>query len=398
MNTSSVKPLVIIPARSGSKGIPGKNLMPIAGKSMLAWAVDAAAEVVGHQWVVVSSDGEEILGEARRLGVVTHKRSNQTSSDQASSESALLEALDDLRDRGLQSATLMFMQCTSPCITPEDLAGLIELYSEKNLDSAFTATPSHAFLWRYDTDGFAAAVNHDMSIRPRRQDRVPEFRENGAAYLMNTEGFRAHKHRFFGRCSFYAMPESRSHEVDTQIDAAIVSTVLRRDGQSLGDFAPRCKAIVFDFDGVLTDNAVFVEQTGTESVRCDRRDGYGFGLAKAAGVRTLILSKERNRVVAARAEKLDCEVIHGVDEKPIVLEGWLNNNGMDWSEIAYVGNDLNDLQCIINAGLGVAVSDAFPEVLDAADLVLTRPGGHGAARELIDRLLSEQQSRKKEIG
>lgn len=379
--------LAIIPARSGSKGIPGKNLMRVAGRSILEWTVNAAIEAVGEESVVVSSDGDAILAHARELGVRTHKRSDTASSDTASSEIAILEALLSMQAEGIQRDRLLFMQCTSPCILAEDLYALVNEYDAKQLDSAFTAVESHAFLWKQGADGTAMAVNHDQEFRPRRQEREPEFRENGAAYLVSSKGFAESKHRFFGKCGFSLMPAERSWEIDTYCDAVVVEALLAKRLFEPSLDTSWCRAIVFDFDGVLTDNAVYLTEDGVESVRCHRGDGFGFGLASKANLNTLILSKERNKVVSSRAAKLKCEVVQGVDDKPTVLSNWLTDNQLSWKDIVYVGNDLNDLECIRKARLGVAVADAVKEVKAEANLTLKNLGGHGAAREIIELVL-----------
>jgi len=150
---------------------------------------------------------------------------------------------------------------------------------------------------------------------------------------------------------------------------------------------PDVAAVIFDFDGVMTDNRVFVSQDGVESVSCNRSDGLGLARLKAAGVLVLVLSSEKNPVVAARCQKLGLPVMHGVDRKWPLLRDWLAKRGVSARQAVYVGNDLNDLECIANVGCGVAVADAYPQVISSADLVLSTAGGRGAARELADLIL-----------
>lgn len=155
--------------------------------------------------------------------------------------------------------------------------------------------------------------------------------------------------------------------------------------------------VVFDFDGVFTDNKVWVSEDGHESVRCDRGDGLAFDLARSwtrRGGRTVafvILSKEANKVVTARARKLGLECHQGVRDKLEYLRQMLATRfpgeGDPLSGVAYVGNDLNDLPVMRRVGLAVAPCDAHPRVLEAAHLVLARRGGEGCVREFIERLL-----------
>ena len=144
------------------------------------------------------------------------------------------------------------------------------------------------------------------------------------------------------------------------------------------------KAITFDFDGVFTDNRVYITENGDESVACNRSDGMGISMLNARGVPLLILSTEKNPVVTARGAKLNLEVIQGVQDKLPSLVDWILKNGLSLDQVAFLGNDVNDVECLKNVGLGVAVADAYPIAIDAADFVLTKKGGWGAVREMAD--------------
>jgi N-acylneuraminate cytidylyltransferase len=150
------------------------------------------------------------------------------------------------------------------------------------------------------------------------------------------------------------------------------------------------KLVVLDFDGVLTDNRVYVDQNGKETVAAHRGDGMGISLLRKAGIKVMILSKETNPVVTARAEKLKLPVMQGIDEKGVVLGNYLTEHNINPEHVVYVGNDVNDLPCFSLVGLAFAVADAHPEVLKQADAVLSKPGGHGAVRELCDMVLRER--------
>jgi N-acylneuraminate cytidylyltransferase len=151
--------------------------------------------------------------------------------------------------------------------------------------------------------------------------------------------------------------------------------------------------IICDFDGVLTDNRVWVDRDGRESVAAFRSDSIRVKELRGTGIELLILSSEVDPVVAARAKKMGVEAIHGVGvhDKGRVLREILERRNVNAENVIYVGNDLNDLPCFEVAGWSVAVADAYPEVLRAADFVLSKAGGHGAVRELIDLLLRRKQ-------
>ena len=148
------------------------------------------------------------------------------------------------------------------------------------------------------------------------------------------------------------------------------------------------KAIAFDFDGVFTDNRVYVTQTGEEAVVCDRSDGMGISMLRKAGIPLIIISTEKNPVVSVRAAKLNIDVLQGIENKLPVLNQWAAENQLSIGQVAFIGNDINDVDCLNAAGVGIAVADAYPVAVDAADFVLSKKGGQGAVREIADLWLS----------
>lgn len=145
---------------------------------------------------------------------------------------------------------------------------------------------------------------------------------------------------------------------------------------------------VFDFDGVFTDNRVLVLQDGTEGVMCNRSDGLGVQMLKKAGFKTMVLSKERNPVVSKRCEKLGIDCIQACDDKITKLKEIAAESGIKLENIAYMGNDVNDVCCLKEVGLPVVVADAYPEAAEHALLETEKPGGYGAVRELCDLIMS----------
>jgi N-acylneuraminate cytidylyltransferase len=150
------------------------------------------------------------------------------------------------------------------------------------------------------------------------------------------------------------------------------------------------KAVIFDFDGVFTDNRVIVSTTGEEFVVCDRGDGMGTNLLAAAGIKMLILSKEKNGVVTSRGKKLNIEVIQGCDDKLPELIKWLQKNNVDAKQAAYIGNDINDLECLGHVEVAVIPADAHHSVIETATWILQHNGGRGAIREFADVLLENR--------
>lgn len=375
----------IIPARGGSKQVPRKNLARVGGVPLVERAVRAAVAADGVDVVVVSTDDDEIATVAAAAGAQIIRRPADISGDTASSESAILHALDELDRAGEPVDIVAFVQATSPFLPSDALAAGIAQVRAGTYDSAFSAHETYGFLWRRDDEGAAVAVNHDAAHRPRRQDREPHHLETGAFYVFRADGFREHRHRFFGRIGIVEVPEATALEIDDAqqlaMAAALAATVETPDSIPVS-------AVVTDFDGVHTDDTALVDAEGREQVRVSREDGMGVAMLRRAGVPMLILSTEVNPVVRARAEKLRVPVLHGIDDKESALRTWASENGLALADIAYLGNDVNDLPAMRIVGWPIAVANAHPLVRAEARVVLRRSGGNGAVRELVERVLA----------
>ncbi|MFE2425710.1 cytidylyltransferase domain-containing protein [Streptomyces sp. NPDC059373] len=385
--------LAVIPARGGSKGVPGKNLAPVGGVPLVARAVRACREARLITDVVVSTDDPSIAEAARGAGAEVVLRPAAIAGDTATSEAAVLHAMDDYEARHQAVVdVVLLVQCTSPFITHEEVQGVAAAVVEEGADSALTAAPTHGFLWRTDEDG-AFGVNHDKASRPRRQDRPQEFLETGTAYAMRADGFRTAGHRFFGRTTVVRTDPDRVLEIDEPGDldrARALAPLLDADAPGSLPTRDDVDAVVLDFDGTQTDDRVWIDQAGRETVAVHRGDGLGIAALRRAGLKILILSTETNPVVAARARKLSIPVLHGIDRKDLALKKWCDEQGVDPQRVLYAGNDVNDLPCFNIVGWPVAVADAQPEARAAARTTTTKNGGHGAVREIAAWLLGKE--------
>ena len=154
----------------------------------------------------------------------------------------------------------------------------------------------------------------------------------------------------------------------------------------------RIRLVAFDFDGVFTDNMVYVFEDGTEAVRCTRSDGIGLQKLKQAGIETVIISTEANPVVSARARKLKIACVQDCRDKRRVLEDRIAKLGIALDQVAFVGNDINDLPCLTCVGLPIVVKDAHPDVIGVARYQTRNPGGHGAVREVCDLIIKRMNN------
>ena len=380
--------LALIPARGGSKSLPRKNILPLSGIPLIGYTIRAAQSASLVTRVAVSTEDAEIAMIARRFGADVINRPIELATDEASSESALLHALDHLEAvEGYRPDILCFLQCTSPLTAPDDIDGVLAAMIAADADTALAVTRFHYFVWRHDTEGGAVGVNHNKGVRLRRQDRHREFLETGAVYTMTTDGFRVAGNRFFGRTVLHEIPASRVLEIDDPEDFVLAEERLAAHTRPIQNLPSPVAGIVFDFDGVFTDDRVLVDEHGKEAVYVSRRDGMGIEMLRSAGVAMIVISKERNPVVARRCEKLRLEYCQSEDHKISALRAWICDRRLDSEHVIYVGNDVNDLECMAAVGCAVAPADAHPAALAVASIVLRSEGGKGAIRELADMVL-----------
>jgi len=152
----------------------------------------------------------------------------------------------------------------------------------------------------------------------------------------------------------------------------------------------KIELIVYDFDGVMTDNKVYFDQNGNETVKVNRGDGLGIAEIKKMGIEQIIISTEKNPVVSARAKKLDISCLQGVDNKEVVLMDYCKNNNIDLQNVAYVGNDINDKEAMKISGFTFCPADAHERIKTISDHTLKTNGGDGVVRELLD-FINEQK-------
>lgn len=155
------------------------------------------------------------------------------------------------------------------------------------------------------------------------------------------------------------------------------------------------KLIVSDFDGVMTDNRVWIDETGKETVCVSRADGWGIKMLRALGIDLVIMSTEMNGVVTKRAEKLNVQCIQGIADKSECLKQYCDDNNILLENVAYIGNDMNDYEAMKMAGVGIAPGDAYKAVKDIAHYVTQAEGGRGVIREVC-RMIEEGMEDGKE--
>ncbi len=225
-----MKATCIIPARGGSKGVPRKNLRSLAGQPLIAHSILDAKEAKLIDRVYVSTDDSEIADIAKLYGAEVIQRPAELATDTASSEVALLHALAEIEQAGCFPELVVFLQCTSPIRTGDDIDGAIAQLMSENADSLLSVSPSHRFLWE-QAEGSAKSINYDYRQRPRRQDMSPQFVENGSLYIFKPWVLKSLGNRLGGKISLFIMSELAGWDIDSVLDFEIVEFLLGKESE-----------------------------------------------------------------------------------------------------------------------------------------------------------------------
>lgn len=378
--------VAFIPVRGGSKSIPLKNIREIAGKPLVYWTAKAADECEVIDKVYVATDSgriKEIVESFNLKKVCVIGRSDDTASDTASTESAMLEFAEKY-----EFDNIVLIQATSPLLTAEDIAGGLNMFNRADTDSVLSVVRQKRFQWSQDERGFVTAVNYDVFHRPRRQEFDGFLIENGAFYITGRQALLQSKNRLSGNIRAYEMDESTYFEIDEPGDWLVIEKQLKDRKEKKDSAIPEIKMFLSDCDGCLTDGGMYYSENGDELKRFNTLDGMGLKLLKEKGVLIGIITGEKRELNRRRSEKLQLDIFEeGVKEKLDVIKLLCEKYNIDLQNVAYVGDDINDLAVIKAVGFGCSVANGIREVKAAARYVTHKPGGQGAVREVIDMLL-----------
>jgi N-acylneuraminate cytidylyltransferase len=246
-------------------------------------------------------------------------------------------------------------------------------------------------MWREDKGG-VVPENYDPGQRPRRQGWEGQLVENGALYVTSRKRLLESGSRLSGRIGAYEMPAETYFELDEPDDWRYVDHILRsrpRTDGALASAAKRIKLFCVDVDGTLTDGGMYYADTGELMKRFDTTDAPGMRLLREQGIDLAIITSEDSAIVRSRARKLQIDSLYlGVKDKEACVDELLKQRSVVWEEVAFVGDDVNDLDALSRAGLSACPVDANPEVKAVAQYVCTRSGGWGAVREVCDLILA----------
>lgn len=404
-----VKVLALIPARGGSKGIPRKNIKKLAGHPLIAYSIIVGLLAESVDRTLVTTDDPEIADIAREYGAdVPFLRPVDLAGDDTRDLPVFQHALSWLKKQeGYQPDLVVQLRPTSPFRPPalidQAVNVLLENPQATSVRGVVSSKQNPYKMWKVQENGKMLpiiGIDQPEPYNMPRQELPKTFWQTGHIDVIRTETIL--KGSMSGEQIYSCQIDPLfSVDLDNLLDwqraesqISVLGTKIILPGKMAASLPENISLVVLDFDGVITDNRVYVNQHGEESVAAHRGDGMGISLLKKAGVEVIILSTEKNPVVQARADKLGIQAFHGVEDKKARLQSILTEKKIPGSQVVYLGNDLNDLPCFSLVGLTAAVADAHPTLLEQAQIVLQKKGGHGAVRELCDLIIKEKAQAK----
>lgn len=385
--------VAFIPVRGGSTSIPLKNIKLISGKPLVYWTLKAACGCKYIDKVFIATDSKEIKetvesfmvgGQAQlftKAAVIS--RSEESATSTASTEFSMLEFASNY-----EFDNIVLIQATSPLLVSDDLDRGFEAFDKEGIDSVLSAVRQKRFSWSVDEHGFANPTNYDVMNRPRRQDFEGYFVENGAFYITSRVDLLNSKNRISGNIKLVEMNEDTFFEIDEPSDWIIVEALMKKNNMTAESELPEIKMFLTDCDSCLTDGGMYYSENGDELKKFNTRDGMGFEMLHNRGIITGIVTSESVDLNLRRAKKLKLDILEaGAKDKVSVVKKLAKQYGVQLENIAYVGDDINDVEVIRMVGFGCCPNNAMPVVKEAVKFVTRTNGGEGVVREIVEKLI-----------
>ncbi len=377
--------IAFVPVRCGSKAIEWKNIKKFCGRPLVYWCLKALEECQSIDKIFAATDCDkiaDIISTFKFSKTEIFYRESKNATSESSTEAVMLEFLSK-KSFSAQDKFIL-VQATNPFVTPQDITGAFKKYEEGKFNSMLSCCRIRRFFWSENGE----PVNYDYTNRPRRQDFKGELVENGSFYINTIENIQKTRNRLSGKIGIYEMPEYSFIEID-EIEDWIAAEQIFQKHQNLIRKKVKIKLLLTDVDGVLTDSGMYYAESGDELKKFSTYDGMAFGLLKKAGIKTGIITSENRQLNANRAKKLNMNFIfQGATDKLKILEEICKKEGIDYSEVAYVGDDINDIEVLENVGIAACPSTARPEVKSIQGIIiLESEGGEGVIRELTDKYI-----------
>ena len=378
--------IAFIPARGGSKSIPGKNIKIFCGKPLIYWNLLSLQKSHLIDEIVVATDCKNIYETVMKFHfskVKLYKRTEENAQDHSTSESIMIEYINyaSLSAKDI----FLLVQATSPFTQTHDFDSGLELM--KKYDTVLSCARIKRFIWNDNS----SPLNYDYKERPRRQDFDGVFMENGAFCISTVEDIKKNNNRISGNIGICEMAEHTYIEIDEQDDWIIAEKLFLKHHKNQLNTFDNIKLFLSDVDGVLTDAGMYYTENGDEIKKFSTYDGMGLKILQNKGIKVGIITSEDRELNKRRAKKLNLNFdFHGAVNKLDVITRLCKKENIELSQVAYIGDDLNCLSLLSNVGYPACPSNAVKEIKSIPNIIqLSKSGGEGVVREFIDLILQE---------
>ncbi len=379
------KTVAFVPVRGGSKSIPLKNIKPFCGKPLVYWVLNELSKTEAVDEIVVATDSETIKSRVLELAlpkVSVYDRDEKNAQDTSSTESVMLEYIE--KKRLDDNDIFLLVQATSPFTQQHHFEEALKQLNESNKDSLLTCARTKRFFWNDD----GTPLNYDFNNRPRRQQFRGTLIENGAFYINSVINIKKHKNRLSGAISIYEMPEYTVVEIDEEEDWIVAEYIMKKHVLT-ETRTENIKLFLTDVDGVLTDAGMYYSEKGDELKKFNTKDGKAFELMRKRGIKTGFITSEDTKIVENRAKKLKIDYLRqGVSDKVKSAQEICKKENITLKEVAYIGDDINDLKLLNLVGIAACPADAVEAVKKTCNIhVLDSKGGDGCIREFYQKFI-----------
>lgn len=397
--------LAIIPARGGSKSIPHKNIRSFAGYPLIAYSIAAGLQAKNVTRTIVSTDDDQIAAVAKKHGAdVPFLRPAKYSQDSTLDLPVFQHALNWLaKNENYHPEVVIQLRPTSPVRPHNCVDGAVRiLLDHPGTDSVrgVVLSGQNPFkMWRIQLDGRMRPLIGVKGIKDAynvpRQELPDVYWQTGHIDAIRPSVILKKNSMSGTHIRPLIIDPAYTVDIDSLLDWENAERLVKYGnldmvipGRTRRPFPAKVEMLVMDFDGVLTDDRVWVDESGHEMIAARRGDALGLRmLREKTGMKLFVISREANPVVAARCNKMNIPYRQGVMDKQSMLLELLQKENVDPAYVVFIGNDIVDLPCFPIVACAVAPADSQPEVLSQADIILDKNGGEGAVRELTDRLL-----------
>lgn len=366
-----MKSIAIIPLQKESEGILNKNKKKILGRPLYQWILSEAIFSELDE-IYICTEDEEILTFISHEYTWTSKvkgfkQSKECVKDTASAEFAMIELAESL---SYNFDIISLLQATSPLTTANDINACLDKVKKEKFDSALSVVESKHSIW--NVDGI-----------PKDIDGI--FLENSAIYTTTKQAFQQSKNRVSGKIGLCKMPDETLFEINKPHDFEIIEKLLETKLHIHKQNLKKIKAMVFDVDGVLTNGTVLTGIDSEIAKPFSLRDGMGFDVMKANGIIPIVMTSEQSPIVHTRMKKLNIQYYFPfVKDKFSRLSKELELLGINRNEVAYVGDDINDMCNLKSVGWSFCPANGLPQIANSVDIKLLNNGGDMAVREAIE--------------